>query len=231
MTLKEIRDIALEYADNDLQIAEAFIKGVMFAQQDEKVLNEEWKPVKAYEGLYEVSTLGRVRSVERNVNLCRMGTIVNRHLKACLLKPNVMKIGYVSVRLSKNGKANLHCVHRLVAEAFIPNPNGFRYINHKDEDKKNNNVSNLEWCTQEHNSNWGTALLKSMSKNRNRKDLSIKVAMTDKDGKVIRKFESMNDASRIMHIHSAVVSASCSGKRKAPDKNGYYWRIEYDRRD
>lgn len=231
MTLKEIRKIALEYADNNLQIAEAFIKGVMFVQQDENVLNEVWKPVKLHKGLYEVSTFGRVRSVERNVKLSRIGTIVNRHLNPCLLKPNIMKIGYVSVQLSKNGKAKLHLVHRLVAEAFIPNPHEYKYVNHKDEDKTNNNVSNLEWCSQEHNSNWGTALIKSMSKNRNRKDLSIKVAMIDKVGKVIRKFESMNDASRIMHIHSAIVSAICSGKRKAPDKNGYYWRIEYDRRD
>lgn len=228
MTLKEIRDIALEYADNDLQIAEAFIKGVMFVRQDEKVLNEEWKPVGSYEGIYEVSTFGRVRSVERNVKLNRMGTIVNRHLKACLLKLGIMKIGYVSVRLSKNGKEKLCLVHRLVAEAFIQNPYGFKYVNHKDEDKTNNNVSNLEWCSQEHNANWGTALLKSMHKNRNRKDLSVKVAMLDKDGKVVRRFDSMNDAGRIMHIHSSIVSAICSGKRKIPDKNGYYWRKDYE---
>ena len=106
---------------------------------------EEWRAVPGYEGLYEVSNIGNVRNVRRN-KLLR------------LLKTNN---GYIRVFLCKNGIKTGFQVHRLVAQAFLPNPDNLPQINHKDEDKTNNNVTNLEWCTAKYNINFGTARIRS----------------------------------------------------------------------
>lgn len=100
---------------------------------------EEWKNVIGYEGLYEVSNKGNVRNVRRNT----------------LLKLSKTNYGYIQVHLYKNGIRTGLRVHRLVAEAFIPNPDNLPQVNHKDEDKTNNNVTNLEWCTVKYNTNYG----------------------------------------------------------------------------
>lgn len=105
---------------------------------------EIWKDILGYEGLYQVSNLGNVRSL----NYRRSG-------KTKLLKQGTDN-GYKRVELSKNGKKKKYWVHRLVAIAFISNPNNYKEVNHKDEDKSNNNVNNLEWCTREYNNNYGT---------------------------------------------------------------------------
>lgn len=111
---------------------------------------EFWKPVVGYEGLYQVSNLGRVKSI-------RFG-------KERILKPGINKGGYFFVVLYKNGKKKIHLVHRLVVDAFLEIPEelkrlkGTRYlqVNHKDENKQNNVVSNLEWCSSSYNINFGT---------------------------------------------------------------------------
>ena len=100
---------------------------------------EEWKAVPGYEGLYEVSNKGNVRNVRRN--------------KLLRLQKNQ---GYIKVWLYKNGIVTGLRVHRLVAQAFIPNPDNLLEVNHKDEDKTNNSVDNLEWCTRKYNVNYGT---------------------------------------------------------------------------
>ena len=110
-------------------------------------IKEEWKPVEGYEGLYEVSNLGQVRSYS------------NRH--GGLLKyPKLLKIdvssgtGYGCVTLCKNNKVKRVPIHRLVALAFIPNPNNYPCVNHKDEIRTNNKVDNLEWCTHLYNNSY-----------------------------------------------------------------------------
>ena len=108
---------------------------------------EEWRAVPGYEGLYEVSNKGNVRNVRRNT----------------LLRLTKTNNGYIRVFLYKNGiKTNLS-VHRLVAKTFLPNPDNLPIINHKDEDKTNNNVDNLEWCTAKYNLNYGTARIRSIN--------------------------------------------------------------------
>ena len=121
-------------------------------------MEEIWKPVIGYEGLYEVSNLGRVRSVDRLVKYSN-GQI---HLhKGRILSPGLVhKLGYLQVALCNNGKIKHKMVYRLVAEAFLPNPDNLPQVNHKDENPFNNCVDNLEWCTIEYNINYGTRIQK-----------------------------------------------------------------------
>lgn len=116
---------------------------------------EIWKSIVGYEGLYEVSNLGNVRSVDRYVNHPKGGLSLR---KGKLLQPNKNHQGYYCVLLSKSCKTENRRVHRLVAEAFIPNPDNLPQINHKDEDKSNNIVTNLEWCTCSYNIMYGSAI-------------------------------------------------------------------------
>ena len=105
-------------------------------------MTEQWRPIEGYEGLYEVSNLGRVKSLKCG--------------RERILKPQMKKKGYLQVGLRKEGKYKMFKVHRLVAQAFIPNPEGLPQINHKDENPSNNRVENLEWCDSKYNNNYGT---------------------------------------------------------------------------
>lgn len=131
-------------------------------------MNEVWKDIKGYEGFYQVSNLGRVRSVDRLVHTEANG------IKIRLSKGKILNAGkkdwYRTVGLSKYGVRKSFTVHRLVAEAFLPNPYNYPVVNHKDENKTNNFVfvnqdgsidpekSNIEWCTQKHNMNWNSVI-------------------------------------------------------------------------
>jgi hypothetical protein len=113
---------------------------------------EEWRDIKGYEGLYQVSNLGRVKSLSRTIERSKYGSIF---VSEKILSTNSTK-GYLYVSLCKCGKQKRVRVHRLVAEAFIPNQDNLPEVNHKDENKENNAVSNLEWCTNKYNCNYGT---------------------------------------------------------------------------
>ena len=114
--------------------------------------NEIWKDIKGYEGYYQISSFGRVRGLDRYV---KQGdrTIM---LKSKILKPRYDSGKYLRVILTKNAIAKGFSIHRLVAQHFIPNPDNLPEVNHKDENKENNNVDNLEWCTSKYNTNYGT---------------------------------------------------------------------------
>lgn len=118
---------------------------------------EEWKSIPGYEGLYEVSSYGRVKSLDRYV---KVKSKSYRLQKGKMLSPIKNKYGYLQVFLCCNGKYKIISVHRLVAEAFIPNPDNLPIINHLDEDKSNNRVENLEWCSHRYNSNYNGVLKK-----------------------------------------------------------------------
>lgn len=113
---------------------------------------EIWRPVKDFEGYYEVSNLGRVRSIDRVV-VDKTGR--KQFKKGTMLKYRPDRQGYCIVSLSIDRHYTTKCVHTLVAEAFIPNPDNLPQVNHKDEDKSNNIVKNLEWCTAKYNANYG----------------------------------------------------------------------------
>ena len=113
---------------------------------------ELWKDIANYEGSYQISNLGRVKSLSRSIYDSR-GYIIHR--KGKIKKPSFDKNGYPQIGLCKNGTVITRKIHRLVAEAFIPNPENKPEINHKDEDKTNNCVDNLEWVTEKENVNYG----------------------------------------------------------------------------
>lgn len=113
---------------------------------------EEWRDIKGYEGLYQVSSLGRVRSLDRiSFHLNRWGTLTKTRIRGRIRRTNISNSGYSYLPLSKNGNDYCAKIHRLVAEAFIPNPYNYPEVNHKDGNKQNNIVSNLEWCTHSMN--------------------------------------------------------------------------------
>ena len=117
-------------------------------------MTEEWRSIEGYEGQYEVSSYGRVRSLDMYVKSC-YGSY--RLRKGKILSPGIRPDGYLVVSL----KYKMFRVHRLVAQAFIPNPDNLPQVNHKDEDKSNNRVDNLEWCDSKYNNNYGTARIRA----------------------------------------------------------------------
>ena len=165
---------------------------------------EEWKPIPGYEGLYEVSNYGRVRSFKWSSN-------------GKILSPSKCGSGYCFVNLCKDGKAKLRTIHRLVAEAFIPNPNNLPLVNHQDECKENNYFENLEWCSSAYNNSYGTRTRRAVEK------LSIPVVQLDKKGNFISEFESLREASRRTGIASTSISRCCKHKPGHYSAGGFIW--------
>lgn len=132
------------------------------------MMNEVWKDVVGYEGCYQVSNFGRIRSTKRV-------TFDGRKRKEMIRAPSYDPDGYLTVNLSKDGISKTQRIHRLVATAFIPNPNGYSQINHKDENKSNNCVENLEWCTCEYNLKYGNRLRKVSGENHPRAKLTYEI--------------------------------------------------------
>jgi len=112
---------------------------------------EIWKDVVGYEGYYQISNLGRVKSLKKRVPFETYGVRKLRTLPEKILKQHKNECGYMYVPLAKDTKKKKHKIHRLVAEAFLPNPEMKKCVNHKDGNKVNNCVSNLEWVTHSEN--------------------------------------------------------------------------------
>lgn len=118
-------------------------------------MTEEWKDISGYEGVYQVSSLGRVKSCERKVRVSHRGYSGFRLCKEKIMNPIINNRGYYYFKLRNNQQYKTVLAHRLVAETFIQNPNNLPCVNHKDENPQNNCVNNLEWCTYEYNDNYG----------------------------------------------------------------------------
>lgn len=175
---------------------------------------EIWKDIKGYEGIYQVSNLGRVKRLE---SLVVNSIGISRKIKEKILKPAKNHTGYLRVSLSYMNKKSNFSVHRLVAQAFIPNPNGFKLVNHKDEDKTNNIVDNLEWCSAKYNSNYGNRNIKVSKK------LSKKVYQYDKTkGNLIKVWSSAREVQRNLGFANSNIIKCCKGKINSA--YGYVWK-------
>ena len=154
---------------------------------------EVWKKIKGFEN-YEISNEGRLKSLHFGKEIFR--------------KSKPTKQGYIRFALCKKGKQFIFLAHRLVAEAFVEKIEGKNFVNHKDENKSNNVVSNLEWVTHEENCNFGTR------GNRIAKGLLKKVCKIDESGNIIQEFKSVNEASKKNNLSASLISMICNGKRK-----------------
>lgn len=184
---------------------------------------EIWRPVVGYEGIYEVSNKGRIKSLIRGKGI---------------LKPNVGKTGYLSVELFRGSKQTSKrvLIHRLVAMAFIPNPYDLPTVNHKDEDKSNNSADNLEWMTYRQNLLYGTAPQRRIAHTDysdpkraeiarvNGKAVSRPVDQFTRSGEYIQSFESAKAASVATGAHHSHLLECCMGKLET--SGGYIWRYK-----
>ena len=158
-------------------------------------------PIKGFENRYLISNTGNVFSIKSNK----------------ILKPEIRR-NYYSVQLF-NGKTYKHySIHRLVASHFIPNPNNFLYVNHKDENKLNNCVSNLEWCTASYNVRYGTSIKRAVEKK------SKRVLQLDRQFNTLNIFSSVAEAERQTGIPNPNIIKCCKGKRKTA--GGFVWKYE-----
>lgn len=171
---------------------------------------EEWKDIKGYEGRYQISSLGRVKSLPKDIK--NPNGIFKSKEK--ILKPNNVN-GYYKVQLYENNIRKSFFIHRLVAEAFIKNINNYSEVNHKDENKQNNKVENLEWCTSLYNANYGTRNEKCIPKLK-RWDKKVICINTGEC------FESIKKASEKYNLDSSSISKCCRGKLKTV--GGYKWK-------
>lgn len=162
---------------------------------------EEWRDVVGYEGLYKVSNLGKVKSLWFN--------------KERILKPAINSTTYYSVLLYKNNIKKSCLVHRIVATAFLKNENNFNSVNHINENKLDNNINNLEWCTVEFNNNYGTRNSRISNK------LSKSISQFDLNLNFIRYWKNSVEPEILGFDHSCIIKC-CKGKNK--QHKDYIWR-------
>lgn len=174
----------------------------------ENIINEIWRPIKGYEGLYEVSNLGRIKSVDR--------TVVYKNGRTYIYKGQILLIskctkGYFRVELSKDNKRKYKYGHRLVAEAFIPNPDNKPCVDHINTDRSDNRVENLRWVTYTENNLNPLTVAKR----------SIPIVQLTKDGTAIALYKSVRDTSEQTGISNTNISRCCTGERKTA--GGFRW--------
>lgn len=165
---------------------------------------EEWRDIVGYEGLYQVSNLGNVKSLDRETK-GRIKGFKNK-LKGKYLKPDLMRSGHLRVTLYKNGTNKHLQVHRLVALSFIENNDNKEFVNHLDENPSNNNVDNLEWATAQENTNWGTGI-ERRAKNQYKK---IKVTYIDNTYEI---WESQTIFAKEFKINISGINNVLNGRR------------------
>lgn len=190
---------------------------------------EIWKDIKNFEGLYQVSNFGRVKSLERITKI----PYTKRIEKEKILVLNKRRDGYLICGLCKNGKVKQYAVHILEAKAFLDKKD-FKYyknenineidfnnlqVNHKDEDKTNNKLENLEWCTRKYNCNYGTRNKRVIMKN------SIPIEQYDLSGNYLKDFDSIIEAAKSVNRNTGSICCCLSGRSK--QSGGYIWKYKY----
>lgn len=176
---------------------------------------EWWKYINGYEGLYMVSTLGRVKSVERKVKKWDGF----RTIPETILKPKVQNNGYLTVMLYKNRKGKTFAIHRLVAEAFKPNPHNYPTVDHINRIRTDNREENLRWAP------WELQVENRKERvQKNRKDESKPVEQYTLSMEFVAEYPSIKEAERQTGIHNSIISKCCRGERKSA--GGYKWKYK-----
>ena len=174
-------------------------------------MEEIWKDIEGYEGLYKVSNTGKIMSFRKSTK--------HHNTPSHLLNPSIANNGYYQTTLYRS-PTDRHkiLVHKMVAKAFVPNPCNYECVNHKDENPLNNNADNLEWCTYSYNNAYGTARI--------RQSITIgqKVGQYTLKGVHLATYESMHIASLITGINKHVIKDCCSGNCQTGA--GYIWKYE-----
>ena len=180
-------------------------------------MKEIWKPIDGYEGIYEISNMGEVRRIAYFDNASYS------HHKSNLFSPMktyITQHGYKRIKLSNAGVEKHLTIHRLVAKAFVDNPNNYKIVNHKDLNKLNNIADNLEWCTQKDNVQHALKSLPPKSWNQNR-DKAKRVGQYDLSGKLLNIYDSAREAERQTNCSQSHISSCCNGDRKT--HKGFKW--------
>lgn len=167
---------------------------------------EIWKDIEGYEGMYQISNLGRVKSLK-----------MKKEHNEYLLKPFKSKNGYLRVSLSKSNKFKQPLIHRLVAIHFLDNPNNYPEVNHKDENKLNNCVDNLEWCDRKYNVLYGTAKQRE-SKTKHK----YYIGQYDLNQNLIMKWNSLKEIEINTNYKKNNIQQNCLGNTKTA--YGYKWK-------
>lgn len=174
------------------------------------MIEEIWKPIPNYEGLYEVSNKCRVRTIDHYVNnrLHNGMKIVHGRIKRLCYSKDKRPF----VELSKEGINKKYPVYRVMAMAFIPNPNNLPEINHIDENPSNNNLENLEWCDRKYNINYGTRTIRSI-------ESKYRPVIASKDGIPFMIFKSSKEAALVLNVSVSLISMAIHKNRKAKGLN------------
>lgn len=182
----------------------------------DNIMPEVWKPIKGFEGLYEISNKGRVRSLGRCVK-CKNGKVIKHNGR--IMSPGETH-GYQFLYLSdaSTNRKERYYVHRLVAKAFIPNPECLPQINHKDECRSNNNVENLEWCDSKYNNSYGNHAKRAAEK------LSIGIYMYDMFNGETRRYQSTAEVAKKLNLDTGHVAKVLKGK--SDNHKGYIFMYE-----
>lgn len=176
---------------------------------------EIWKDIEGYEGLYQISNFGRVKSLERRVRAKKPGT--TQLIREKIRKLSYTTEGYSYVVLAKEGVNKTFLVHRIVAKTFIPNPENLPCVNHKDENKQNDFVENLEWCTYSYNNTY-----KDIHRRRNLDNVNRKVIQYDLEMNEIKRWDSLIEPCSFYGIAVGNMIKCCKGERI--HCAGFKWR-------
>ena len=184
---------------------------------------EIWKDIIGYEGAYQISNYGRVKSLDRYITYINGKKVFT---KGKILKGFTKPEDYKCIDLYFNNKKSKFYIHRLVAEAFIPNPNNLPQVNHKDENGSNNYVENLEWCTCIYNINYGTHNQKVGKSNKNHPNKIKPICQFDLDGNFIKEWDSITLAAEEYKIPKTSITRCCKHKFGVKQCGGYRWEYK-----
>lgn len=182
------------------------------------MMEEIWRDIKGFEGRYQVSNMGRVKSLARYVTIRnKVGGLTDRPVPERIICTNKTKRGYLIVTLCKDAKMYFYSLHRLVALHFCDGYKPGLIVNHKDENPLNNRADNLEWCTYKYNSNYGTAVERSTKKQWKA------IAQYDKDGNLIATYKNGKEAFEKTGFPRPCISDWCRGAH--PCRAGFIWKF------